>query len=434
MTFREIFQRAITPLTWLCRLLAGATFIFSAVAKGIDPWGTYFMVEDYVAAMHFSLPAGVETAGVFILIMLEFLTGVSILLGCFRRSAPMMLAAFMLFFTPLTLWIAIKNPVPDCGCFGNAIVLSNWATFWKNILLCLLTAWLIRYNKRCRCLINPYIQWLGTVVSATFIAIISFVGYFYQPLIDFRPYKVGSNIVTESAESEDSEPSFIFVYEKDGEKKEFTIDEEQPDEDDGWQFIERREVANPLPKSTDTAPQEHKNLRIWDEAGNDDITEEVAPPQGKRLFLMMPELKDVSISSTWKINSLYAWAEKNDIDMIAVVGGSSEDIAEWKDLSLAAYPIYTADDTNIKEVVRGNPAVVYTEDGIIRWKSTLRALNTDDFMAPGTSSDPMTFVHDDPTSFRNLCRLYIGMMAVLIFLSFSPAMSRLFFQRKSPKT
>lgn len=435
MTFREIAQRSICPLTWLARFAAGGTFIFSSVAKGIDPWGTFYMVEDYLAAMHLDIPAGVSLAGVFFLIMTEFLTGVSIFLGCFRRSAPVVLTAFMLFFTPFTLWVAIKDPVPDCGCFGEAIVLSNWATFLKNILLCLFTVWLLRFNLRCRCLINPYIQWLGLVVSATYIAIISFIGYFYQPLLDFRPYKVGSQIVSMENNDEES-PEYLFIYEKDGVKKEFTVDDELPDEEDGWKFVERRErresrESREGSKSNEGNAESHKAFRIWDESGNDDLTEEVASPAGKRIFLLMPDLEDVSVSSTWKINSLYGWAEKNDIDMIAVVSGSNKDIEEWRDLSLASYPIYTADDTNIKEVARGNPVVVYTEDGAIRWKSTLRALKTDDFLAPDTTTNPLDFVHDNTAIFRNICWLYAGMMAVLVFLSFSPAMGRLFFRKKT---
>lgn len=428
MTSRDVVRLTIVPLTWLARLLAGGTFIFSAIAKGVDPWGTIYMMEDYLGAMHLNIPTGLEIAGSFILIMLEFLTGISILLGCFRRSAPIMLAAFMLLFTPLTLWIAIKDPVPDCGCFGEAIVLSNWATFWKNIALCLLTIWLIRFNSRCRCLIHPYIQWLSTVVSGTFIAIISFIGYFYQPLLDFRPYKVGTHIVNYRQDTE-AEPDFLFIYEKNGQMKEFSVDDELPDEEDGWKFVERKEIESSAPSTESSEADSSKNLRIWDKSGENDLTEEVAPAQGKEIFLLMPNLKEVSTSSTWQINSLYDWAKKNDIKMVAIVGGGSKEIAEWEDLSLAAYPIYTADDTHIKEVARGNPAVVYTEGGIIKWKSTLRALKTEDFMAPDTSSDPMAFAHDDSATFRNLCQLYIALMAVLIFLSFSPAMSRLFFSR-----
>ena len=151
---------------------------------------------------------------------------------------------------------------------------------------------------------------------------------------------------------------------------------------------------------------------------------------GRQLLVMIPDLSDTSISNSWKLNSMSSWASRNDIDMIAVVAGSKKEIDEWEDLSMISYPVYTADDTAIKEVVRGNPGVVYIRDGIIEWKSTLRALNVDDFMAPETSADPMSFRRDNRMILRNVSCLYLSIMAVLMVLSLLPSLSNMYWRRR----
>ncbi|MCM1377078.1 MAG: DoxX family protein [Clostridium sp.] len=433
----------IPTLTWLMRLLAGGVFIFSGFVKSIDPWGTIFKIQDYLGAMGLEIWPNVVLLGAFILCCSEFVLGVFTIAGCFRRSTPILMAIMMAFMLPLTLWIAIANPVADCGCFGDALKISNWGTFWKNIALTIIIVWLIRYNRRCRCLVEPFAQWLALTATALYIVCIALAGYVYQPLIDFRPYPEGGSIADFDSEAQESSGTegMIFIYEKEGVKKEFSADDELPDEASGWKFVERiegtaptEETSNEKKNSTESKSfnnhETQRNFRIWSEDGSEDVTEGAIPPHGKRILLMMPDLAKVSTATTWVINSLYTWAERNDIDMIAVVSGSDADINHWKDISLASYSIYTADDTQIKEVVRGNPAVVYTEDGKIIWKSTLRALQTDDFLSSETSKDPQSFKRNNHTLLLNFSLIYIAVMAVLIMISYSPAISRFFFRKR----
>ncbi len=112
--------------------------------------------------------------------------------------------------------------------------------------------------------------------------------------------------------------------------------------------------------------------------------------------------------------------------MIAAESGTQEEIDNWKDLSMPDYPIYLADDTAIKELARGNPAVVYTHDGIIEWKSTLKAINTDDFMANDTSGDPMSFAPDNYRMLLNYSYIYLSVMALLIMVSLIPSLRKIF--------
>lgn len=421
-------RKSIEIITWIIRLVVGSVFMFSGFAKAIDPYGTLYKVDAYLASMSLDIWPNLELVGVFALCAAEFLVGVFILTGCFRRSTAIIAAIIMAFMLPLTLWIAVSDPVDDCGCFGDALVISNWATFWKNVALTAAIAWLVVYNKKCHWLVTPALQWIAFVATSIFIVVIELFGYISQPLIDFRPYKQGEPIIDFENQATAEEPQFIFIYEKDGIRKEFRDTDVLPEESEGWEFVDRKELPHQQPKAS--TAENGKSLRIWDKTGEEDVTEEAIDEKGMELLVMMPNLKEVSPATTWKLNSLYEWSIKNNVFMAAVVSGTPDEIDEWEDLSMASYPIFTADDTQIKEVVRGNPAVVYLVDGKIEWKSSLAAINIDDFLSPGTSSDAMTFGTDNMRILRNCLYTYLTIMAVLVFLSFTPAMKN-FYLRKN---
>lgn len=422
-------QTAIVATTWLMRLLVGGLFIFSGFTKGIDVWGTIYKFDEYFSAWGLEVWSPLNLTGVYVLCLAEFLTGFCLLFGCFRRTAPAVGMLIMAVMLPLTLWLALKNPVTDCGCFGDALKLTNWETFAKNVVLTAGSLWLLFFNKRAITLINPYLQWIAVTATGIYLLAVAWIGYYYQPLIDFRPYKIGTELVEEDTElPEDSdEDSYLrFVYEKNGQRKEFSIDDILPDEEDGWTFVERYYALPEEEDSSGTIPavkvaSHSKNLRFFSEDGRDDLTEE-AVGSGRQLILMIPNLSEISAARTWKINSLYEWCGANGIEMISTVGGNPYEIELWKDLSLAEYPIYTSDDTAIEEVVRGNPGIVYVEDGIIKWKSSLKAIDIDDFRNQGFSSDPISFSHDNAKILRDLTWPYLLITALLVILSFSPTL------------
>lgn len=389
-----------------------------------------------MGAMHLPIFKNILLVATFILFAYEFIIGIFLIFGCFRRSTPIFAILFMSVMLPLTLWIALSNPVEDCGCFGDAIILSNWATFWKNVVLTGAVVWLFKFNATQRCLITPALQWVGLITSAGYIVIIGLAGYIYQPLIDFRPYKIGTPIIDKSDEDKDDydAPIFEFIYEKNGEQKRFGINDEIPSEEDGWTFIRRIKIGNNLSTpNSKSENEEERNLRIWSEDGEEDMSGEVILEDGRQLILLMPELRNVSVASTWQINSLYSWAEKNSIEMIAIVAATQDEIANWRDLSLADYPLYTADDTQIKMIARGNPAVVYIENGNIIWKTSLRALGTKDFLSKTASSNPKDYGRNDKRLLMNMTGIYVAIIVILLALSLIPALTSLL-HRQSAKT
>ncbi len=371
--------KTLLVLTWLMRIAVGSVFIVSGLSKGIDPWGTYYKTVEYLVAMHLPIEEWGNTVLVaaFLLFSVEFIIGVSLLLGCFRKAAPIMAAIFMLVMLPLTFWIAIADPVADCGCFGDFLVISNWATFIKNCFISLAVVWLLKFNSKASCLIAPYAQWLATVGMAAYIVTVGYIGYWQQPAIDFRPYAIGTQLFAEEEEAE-YEPTFTFIYEKDGVTKEFGEDDVLPDEADGWKFVRREEkgfVKNE--KASSPSDAEKADFRVWSEDGTEDVTETLSG-YDRQLMLLVPDINSLSMAASWKINRLYDMSISNDTEFFAVVAGSPDAIEEWRDLSSGQYPIYTSADTSIKELARGNPALVSLENGRIKWKSALSALRLDD--------------------------------------------------------
>ncbi|MDE5968789.1 MAG: DoxX family protein, partial [Muribaculaceae bacterium] len=181
-------------VTILLRIVVGGVFIASGFTKAIDPWGFIYKIEDYLNVWGIGVPRSIIFVGAVGLSAYEFLFGAMLVLGAYRRTSVRALMLTMLFMLPLTAYIAIANPVADCGCFGEWLLLSNWATFGKNIVITAMLVWLWRYNFRIKwAFVRPSLQWVAATACAIYLIIIAGYGYMVQPLIDFRPYPVGKS-------------------------------------------------------------------------------------------------------------------------------------------------------------------------------------------------------------------------------------------------
>lgn len=407
-------------LTIVCRVIVGCTFILSGFVKAIDPWGSIYKIQEYIAALGIDAWGNLLIVAVFLLCSVEFVMGLFLILGCYRRLATVSSFLLVLVMLPLTLWTAIAEPVSDCGCFGDAFIIPNWATFVKNIVLMAMVVWLLLYNHRIRCLVIPELHWIVFILSALYINVIGLFGYIYQPLLDFRPYKIGESIIDFSESGEDDE--FEFIYTRNGEIKSFSI-ENVPQGDD-WQFVERKKVEKN--KETDVVLT-NKQLSVYDD--NEEVTNDVILDRGEQMILFYPSLSNYSIASTYQINALQEYCSNQDIDMIAIVAGSNEEISEFADLSMASYPIYTSEDTSIKEIVRGSPAIVYLKDGVVVWKSSLRAINNDSFMSEENLKEPAELAFNNAKVLNFFTSIYIGLILFLVVSSHTPSAVRYIKQR-----
>lgn len=416
-------------LTTLMRLTVGGVFIFSGFTKGVDPWGTCYKITDYMNALGLTEWTGTALFVAVALAVIEFMLGVTIAVGAYRRGGPILALILLLVMTPLTLWLAVTGAVPDCGCFGDALHLSNWATFGKNVLLLLGVIYLLAFNKALRGVYGPAVQWIVLALSFAFITAIAYFGYFTQPLIDYRPYPEGTRLVSSTVEDNDeSEEDFIFIYSKNGEEHEFTIDS-LPDEEDGWEFVTRYHARRPHARVIMRNGNATGGIAITDEEGND-VTLDVLADSRHTVLLLFPDLPQVGVVNSFSLNELNDAALVAQADVIGLTPASTQEIEHWKDISMASYPIYNMDDSELKMIARGNPAVVYLEDGVIKWKRTLSSL--DSLEQPIELSEMGNAYHAEST-LTSLMLAYLTAMIALVIINRSHLMVRYLYYKRNKK-
>lgn len=343
------------------RMTVGGIFIYSGFVKAIDIWGLEYKIGDYLNAFQWNRLMPFSGFFSAVLPIFEFVMGAMLLLGSFRRASVIFLLACMAFMLPLTAYIWIADPVSDCGCFGDALTISNGATFAKNIFVTIALLFLLRYNKRLRSIYGPAVQWLTAVIPSLFIIIVAGYGNYVQPMLDFRPYPIGIKIATENNGSTDTE--FLFTYTKNGEQRDFTADNLP---DTSWTFVDRHPIPDTqTPASATDNPQ--NPIAIFD--GNQP-TDDIIPTQGETLLLLIPDIAEINALTNFNLNDLNDLSTAKGVVMICLTSSSDNDIRQWRELSMSGYPVYKMDDSQLKSVARGNPAILYIKDGTIRYKST----------------------------------------------------------------
>ncbi len=345
----------------LLRLLVGGLFVFSGFVKAIDPWGSFYKFSEYFLAFGMGPMEWFALFAAFAVAAVEFVLGVCVILGAFRRGSVVLLLAMMVVMLPLTLYLAVTDAVPDCGCFGDVWVISNWATFGKNVLITAALLFLLRYNTLVPCVMGPAVHWMIGLVAFVAVMHIAFIGYLNQPLIDFRPYKVGTYMVSGAAG--DDGDDYVFIYEKGGVEREFAIDSLPGDD---WNYVRRRSLGH-----SNVVEQHGQVIPVFD--GDVDVSSEIFNG-GDALLLLFPDISEVSIAYTYIINQLVSMAGQAGVPAYGITSGTELQMMQWNDISMAAYPLFTADDSDIKMLARGNPAVVMILGGKVAWKRTLRSI------------------------------------------------------------
>lgn len=403
----------VKGITYLLRVAVGGTFLVSGFAKGVDPWGSVYKIQEYLHAMGMAELTGIAVPASFLLSGAEFLIGAMLLLGCFRRGAAVMAFATMCFMLPFSAWVALRNPVSDCGCFGDAFVISNAATFWKNVALTLAAMWLVPFNRKIHWGVTPALQWFAALAFSLFIVFVEYTGYVAQPIIDFRPYKIGSKLL--AAQGAESDPEYEFIYKRGEETRSFSIDS-LPDEAEGWEYVDRRALTQPVVNSGAGVG----NLHLWE--GDSDVTGDVLPSEGKVVILTIPDVAHATPASAWKINALADRAQRRGETFLAAVAGGEVATTDWAEATSGAFGIYTADDTVLKEMVRGEPGVVELTDGTITWKSALKNIDGDEVMLESNDVRPLEALTMLPARLRRLTpavAILSIVLATLMLLSFS---------------
>ncbi|OQY03320.1 MAG: hypothetical protein B6I20_05250 [Bacteroidetes bacterium 4572_117] len=285
------------------------------------------------------------------------------------KNKPFRALAFMIIFTPLTLWIALKNPVSDCGCFGDAIVLTNWETFWKNIVLLALAILLVFKAKETDSFFKTNIAYW--VLAFGFLSIMFFQWYNYShlPIIDFRPYSVGTYIpdkmIIPEGAKQDSIITFLY-YEKNGETKEFTEDN-FPWEDTTWVWKDTKSKVvekGYLPPIHDFDIYSFNLKRTGGEAAVN-ITDQMLADTNYSLLLISEDLRTAPFKPFKELTNLMNYCQVHKYKKYFITASVATDILEIHSKLPYLIDFYTADGITLKTIVRSNPGLVLIKQGKI---------------------------------------------------------------------
>ena len=355
-------QRLLKMIVNLCRIIVAVTFIFSGFVKAIDPIGTQYKLQDYLGAIGMAgiLPNWTLLAVAVFLAAIEFCIGIFLLFAIQRRLISKLTVAFMAFMTMVTVWIVVADPVKDCGCFGDALHLTNTETLIKNIVL-LVCSLAIMYRPLAMFrFVSKSNQWIVTNYTIVFILVSSGLSLYYLPIFDFRPYHIGVNIPRGMEIPKGAKlPQFktTFIMEKNGQRKEFTLDN-YPDA--SWKFIDSKTVQT----SEGYIPPIH-DFSITDNKTGLDLTNSVLGHKGYTFLLIAPHLETADDSNFGDIDRLYEYAQSYDIPFYCLTASTTKAIKRWIDLTGAEYPFCITDEAVLKTIIRSNPGLLLLKDGTI---------------------------------------------------------------------
>ena len=348
----------------LCRIIVGIVFIYSGFVKGIDPLGSDYKFTDYFNAFGMGWMNATTLFFSFALSLAEFLIGTALLFNLWVSRMAWGSLLFMAFFTPLTLVLALTNPVSDCGCFGDAMILTNWQTFWKNIILFLLAIMIFVYRKEYKSSLPLMGQFSFLTLAGAGMLCLSIYCYRHLPVLDFRPYAVGKNItesmrLPEGAEPDQYEVTLKYKNKQTGEIRSFT-EENYPWQDTlNWEYESSSErlVKKGYITPIHDLVIEHPTL------GN--ITEEILEDDNHTILAVAYNLNQSDTQYQPAINRLAEYARKKGIRFYGLTSSTERDIEAYKKRNHVPYEFCTADEIQLKTMIRSNPGVIILREGTI---------------------------------------------------------------------
>lgn len=344
----------------IARIIFGLVFLFSGFVKAVDPLGTAYKISDYLEAFSLTSLDFLAFPASLLLIATEFTIGFNILFNIHLKASTWAASLFMLVMTPVTLYLAIANPISDCGCFGDAIVMTNWQTFYKNVVLCIVLGIIALLQNHTR----PWLSNLGASIVTLIPILISFgisiYCYNLLPIIDFRPYKIGNNIIEGMQIPEDApldKYETTFFYEKDGVEQAFTLDN-YPAEDSTWTFV--RQESKLIEQGF--VPPIH-DFSIITEDG--DITDLILEDAGYTLLVISHKVEKASTKNIKCVKSTIANAKKAGAKVIWLTSSYTDDIDNFKSEYEINDTFGATDDITLKTIVRSNPGLVLIKDATV---------------------------------------------------------------------
>jgi len=352
----------------ICRILLGLVFIFSGFVKAVDPIGFQYKLVDYFVALNINWLSPFALFLSFSLIGLEFLLGFTLLFNVKFRLSYIFSLLLMVVFTPLTLWLAISNKVSDCGCFGDAIPLTNWQTFYKNVIIDLVLIFVIIFRNKITAWLSNKKEWIMIGIFALLILGFEFYNYLNLPVIDFRPYKIGNNLAEQMKMPEGAKSDkFMVIYSmknaKTGELKEINSEDYLKTkiwQDTTWKI---EKTSEPVLVEKGYTPPIH-DFKIVDENGND-LVDSVLQIDSYCFLLVMYDLENSNKDGILKANKIHEWAKSNNLGFYAITSASKEEQESLKKTLNLGMNFYTCDPITMKTIIRSNPGLVLLKKGTV---------------------------------------------------------------------
>jgi uncharacterized membrane protein YphA (DoxX/SURF4 family) len=364
------------------QILLGVLFIFSGFVKAVDPLGGLYKINDYLTAFHWDWLKALGFIGTILLSAAEFTMGVCMLLGVRIKWTTICVLIFMACMTPLTLYLALYNPVTDCGCFGDALVITNWETFGKNIVISALAILVYVWRGYSHRGYSAKAE-IG-IAAYTMIAVsgLSFYCMRNLPLIDFRPYTIGTNVpmaMQLPANAKRDSIKTTLIYEKNGVQKEFTIDNYP--QDSTWKFVDSKNeviVKGDVPKIHDFTLEDPDQGEITDDVLNDSNYVFLLVAHNLSEYNLLTNPAGAHTEYADKVNDAYEYAKSNGYKFYCMTasGTESDEMANYIKKTKATYPFVNSDEIMLKTIIRSSPGLMLIKKGIIMGKWSVQNLPT----------------------------------------------------------
>ncbi|MEP7108812.1 MAG: BT_3928 family protein [Ferruginibacter sp.] len=356
----------------ISRILVGSLFIFSGLVKAIDPLGLGYKMQEFfeVWASDGYLPGlmnylhGQSLWFSIMMIVLEIVLGVALLIGWKKNMVLILLLLLTLFFTFLTSFVLFTGKIRACGCFGDCIPLTPVQTFVKDIILSLLIIFLLIYKRHIQPLFKGVFGGIIVFISIAGSTFLQFYVLKHLPLKDCLPYKKGNNILELRKMPADAVPDkyeYSFVYEKNGEKKEFATNNLP---DSTWKFAERKQTLVTEGINNIAAIND---FSLVDSAGID-VTEDIlGQPGGYYLFFLQNLNEGISRWSP-AFSDLSQKARQENHPIFIITSDREKVNAFFNIRNNYHLPVLTSDATAIKTAARANPTLFKMKGSVVQEK------------------------------------------------------------------
>ena len=338
------------------RFAVGGLFLFSGLIKVNDPVGTKIKLEEYFAVFSADIAPFFEwfiPTVLFLSVLLsvlEVVLGTALIIGYRMKITSWVLLIIIIFFTFLTFYSAYFNKVTDCGCFGDAIKLTPWQSFYKDLILLLLILVIFNQREKYRSFLNPLIQEVKIGSVTLIMLFLALYAIAHLPFIDFRAYKIGSNI---PKLMEYSEPlRYAYIMEKDGQTFEF----EKYPTGQGYTYVEAK-LLNP------EAEPKISDFTVFSDSG-EEFTEEVL--HGKKVLLIFHDINKASSCNMEQIKNLTI--SQAGYKTVILTSSSLDSFEPYRRKHQLSAPVYNVDATVLKTMVRSNPGIILFNDGVVEGK------------------------------------------------------------------